>query len=115
MITRTYRRLALSVALGGLCAATVLYAPAARADARSYLTDMERMGFTHTNGYAGLLRLGYAVCQMLSAPGTDGNDVARAIYASTGWDIDRTDSQRIVIASVENLCPEFDGRAQAVA
>lgn len=115
MITRTYRRLALSVALGAGIGAAVLHAPAAHADARGFLYAMTDMGFTHDDGYAGLLRLGYGVCEMLSTPGTDGNDVARAIYVSTGWDIDRLDSQRIVIASVENLCPEYDGRAQAVA
>ena len=93
----------------------MVHAPSAHADARSYLTDMDGMGFTHDDGYAGLLRLGYGVCEMLSTPGTDGNDVARAIYVSTGWDIDRTDSQRIVIASVENLCPEYDNRSQALA
>lgn len=115
MNASTPRRMALSVALGGLCAAAVLHAPPAHADAGGYLTAMESLGFTHTDGYAGLLRLGYGVCEMLSVPGVDGNDVARAIYVSTGWDIDQTDSQMIVIASVENLCPEYDGRAQAVA
>lgn len=115
MNTHTHRRMALSVALGGLCAAAVLNAPPVHADARGFLIEMTDMGFTHTDGYAGLLRLGYGVCEMLSVPGTDGNDVARAIYVSTGWEIDRTDSQIIVIASVEQLCPEYDGRAQAVA
>ena len=115
MITRRYRRLALSVALGAAIGATVLHAPSAHADARGFLYAMDGMGFTHTDGYAGLLRLGYGVCEMLSVPGTDGNDVARAIYVSTGWDIDQNDSGMIVIASVENLCPEYDGRAQAVA
>lgn len=115
MNTRIYRRLAASAALGGLCAAAVLHAPSAHADARGFLIEMTDMGFTHTDGYAGLLRLGYGVCEMLSNPGVDGNDVARAIYVSTGWDIDQTDSQLIVIASVEQLCPEYDGRSQAVA
>lgn len=114
MSTRTYHRLAASVALGGLIGASLIHAPQAQADARSFLTDMIDMGFTHTDGYAGLLRLGYGVCQMLSDPTNDGYDVARAIYVSTGWDIDRTDSVNIVISSVENLCPEYDNRAQDV-
>lgn len=115
MIARTRRRLALSVAVGAAIGAAVLCAPVARADAQGYLNDMSSLGFTHSGGYAGMLRLGYSVCGMLSIPGVDGNDVAREIYVNTGWDVDRADSQMVVIASVAHLCPEYDNRSQALA
>ena len=115
MITRTYRRLSLSVALGAVLAAAVIHAPSARADAGGFLTDMAGMGFTHDDGAAGMLRLGYAICGLLSTPGVNGLDAARAVYVNTGWEIDRNDAALIAIASVENLCPEYDHRSQAVA
>lgn len=115
MSTRTYYRLSVSVALGAVLGALLIHAPEARADARGFITEMIGMGFTHTDGASGLLRLGYAVCEMLSTPGYDGYDVAREVYVSTGWDIDRTDSNNIVIIAVEQLCPEFDNRSNAVA
>ena len=114
MRTHTYRRLSLSVALGAVLGALVIHAPQARADAQSYLIDVTGWGFTHTDGAAGLLRVGYGICQMLSTPGVDGDDAARAIYISTGWDVDRTDAANIVMSSVENLCPEYDRRARDV-
>lgn len=111
----TYRRLALSAALGAVLAAAVTHAPVARADAGSFLDEMDSYGFFHTDGPGGLLQLGFAVCSMLSTPGVDGNDAARAIYRNTGLSIDANDSLNIVIISVENLCPEYDHRGESIA
>lgn len=115
MTTTTQLRLALSVVLGAVLAALLIHAPVARSDANGFLDDMSGMGFRHADGASGLLRIGYAICQYLSTPGVTGLDAARQVYASTGWDIDREDSAYIVIASVVNLCPEYDRSGQSVA
>lgn len=115
MNTTTIARLGLSAALGAVCAAVFTYAPPAHADADGYLTDVIGMGFTHTDGVSGLLQLGYAICETLSIPGIDGNDVAREIYVNSGLSVSRADSIDIVIAAVENLCPEYDHRGESIA
>lgn len=114
MTTPTIARLGLCAALGAVLAA-LWCAPAARADAQGFLTDVTDLGFSHPSGAAGLLSHGYAVCQMLSVPGVDGYDAAREIYVNTGFDVDWNDSANFVIASVVNLCPEYDNRSQSVA
>ena len=108
MITPTRLRSALSVALGAGIAASVALAARAAADAQSFLAVMASYGFTHTDGAAGMLRLGYTVCGMLA--GSTGTEVARQVYLSTGLDIDRDDAARIVLTAVEQLCPEYDHR-----
>lgn len=114
-MTRTFARLAASVALGAGFGAFLIHAPAARADSASFLAVVHSLGWYSSAGDADLLDAGYAACSMLSIPGNDGNDVARAIYRNTGLDVSIADAQLFVIAAVENLCPEFDHRNQGAA
>lgn len=103
----TYHRLAASVALGAGIAASVIHAPNAHADAAGFLSGVQALGFYHSDGPAGLLRMGYAVCEYLSNPGVNGLDATRIIYVNTGWDVDRTEAAQFVIVSVGQLCPEY--------
>lgn len=108
----TYRRLALSAALGAVMAAAVIHAPEARADSSSFLDAVHELGwYNRVSGDVGLLNQGYAVCNAL-AQGYNGLEVAEAIYRNTGLDVDRNDAAEFVILSVENLCPQFDHRGQ---
>jgi hypothetical protein len=112
MTTPTTRRLLASVALGGLCAAAVLTASPARADADSFLQEINDLGWYHTTGGdRQLLANGYAVCRMLGV-GNDGNDVADYIYRNTPDSIGFADAAEFVIVSVENLCPQYDHRGE---
>ena len=114
MNTTDTRRLLASVALGGLCAAAVLAAPPARADAQGFLAVVDGLGFYHSSGGDGaLLGLGYRVCESL-ASGANGITVADAIYYNTDASVSYDDAANFVIAAVENLCPENDHRGGKV-
>ena len=95
--------------------ATLAFAPAAAADGNGFLADMDALGLTHEEGPAGMLQAGYMVCLMFEVPGTDGEDVARAVYRNTGPDITVADAVSIVISAVEQLCPQFDHRGEVIA
>lgn len=114
MNTRTLTRLGLSAALGAVFAALWLHPPTARADSSSFLDEVHGLGwYSASGGDAQLLRNGNLVCNLLGS-GRNGLQVAQIIYNNTGLDVDANDAAEFVIASVENLCPEYDGRnAQA--
>lgn len=111
-MTRTFARLAASVALGAGFGAALLHAPAAHADSYSFLDEIHDQGwYSRESGDSGLLNQGYAVCRAL-ASGMDGATVAGIIYRSTGVSVSAADAVGFVIVAVENLCPEFDHRNQ---
>ena len=114
MSTRTTARLGLCAALGGLLAASWLtLAPGARADASGFLDQVHGLGFYSKNGDGALLASGYGVCTMISRPGVTGYDAARVIYNNTGYDVTADDAANFVIAAVEQLCPQYDGRGRS--
>jgi hypothetical protein len=90
-------------------------APDSGADSSSFLDVIHDLGwYNRAYGDVGLLNQGYAVCRALDA-GYNGAQVAGVIYANTGLDVSREDAAIFVIVAVENLCPQFDQRPQAVA
>jgi hypothetical protein len=86
-----------------------------RADSSSFLDTIHDLGwYNRLHGDVGLLNQGYGVCRALDA-GANGAQVASVIYANTGLDVSREDAAIFVVVAVENLCPQFDQRRQAVA
>lgn len=108
MNTPTIARLGLCAALGGVAAALVIHAPAARADDASFLREINDLGWYHTTGGdRQLLASGYGVCRMLGV-GNDGYDVADYVYRNTPDYITYADAAEFVIVSVTNLCPQYN-------
>lgn len=110
MTRPTLARLGLCATLGAVLAAAWLTAPPAHADASGFLDQVHGLGFYSNNGDGALLASGYGVCTMISRPGVTGYDAARVIYNNTGYDVDANDAANFVIAAVEQLCPQYDGR-----
>lgn len=110
----TYRRLALSAALGAVLAAAAIHAPAARADSSSFLTRTHAHGWYNDRGDAWLLDSGYQVCRQLDR-GYTGTQIARNIYRTTDTSVTAADAVEFVILAVEELCPWFDHRGQGQA
>ena len=107
MKATTTRRLLVSVALGGLCAA-LLSSPPAHADSQEFLNDLYDHGWSSRGGDVGLVDNGYRVCQMLNT--ATGDVVARYVYENTGTSVSRQDAMEFVILAVEDLCPQQDHR-----
>lgn len=87
----------------------------ARADAtpvQNFLDEVHALGFGSSSGDAGLVRNGLAICAYIGR-GHNGLQAAEMVYNSTGLDVDAYDAANFVIASVENLCPQFNQGAIA--
>jgi len=85
----------------GLGIGAVLSAPAASADEKSYIADIEDYGFTGSVDKA--LTFGYAACQ-LSDNGYAIGDIAEGVYQNTGSTVSRDDASYLVEAALIYLC-----------
>lgn len=99
----------LRVLLALIATGAVFASPAvAKADESTFVHDVQAQGFTNSP-YA-LLNAGYDVCNAI-ADGSNGEQVARAIYRNTDLSVSLRDARLFVITAVEQLCSQFDHRS----
>lgn len=100
------------IALGGLVAAATLaiVMPKANADSGDLVTWAVNNGFSGTS--QAIIVRGSLVCTDLSL-GSNGEQAARDLWVNTGI-VDIDSARQFVIASVVNLCPQYDHRGDAV-
>lgn len=106
---RVLRRNLFLAGLGGVIAAASITTGVAKADSG------DLVAWAYSNGFTGspavIATRGALVCADL-ASGFNGEQAAVDLWLNTGI-VALVDAQRFVIASVEQLCPEYDHRTPA--
>ena len=95
--------------LGASAVASVLLAPAAKADNASYLAAVKGLGLNSNLGDEGLLQAGKGVCAMLAPSpafmwGLGPNIVAKKVWEQNPM-LERDQAALLVNAATDNLCP----------